>query len=78
MTKEDLIKALKNIKNEDFKLCIIKNEIELRFYLDKRDNALCVTNDKCSGFSPTDCYENTEDVIENLASETMRIFSENK
>lgn len=76
MTKSDLIKGIKNLKNEDLKLCIIKDTIELRFYLDKRDNAICVTNDGYTGFSTCDCYENTEEAITNLASETMRVYPE--
>ena len=77
MNYKELIKGLKNLKKKDLKICIEKDIIELRFYIDKRDNAICVTNEAYNG-TPCDCYENTEKAIKNLALETLRIYPEIK
>ena len=75
MTKKELLKGLTNLKNNDLTICIEKDWIELRFYIDKRDNAICVTNDAYSG-TPCDCYENTEKSIERLTIDTLLTYPE--
>ena len=75
MTKQELINGLTNLKNNDLKICIEKDWIELRFYIDKRDNAICVSNSAYGGV-PCDCYENTEKSIVSLAIDTFLTYPE--
>ena len=76
MNIETLKKNLENINSNDFTIIIEKDIIELFFYVDKRDNAICVTNKSYHGFSPCDCYENNKDGKDAIINFVKRVYPE--
>lgn len=72
----ELKTKLDNIATKDFSIVIEEDVIELSFYHDKRDGAICVTNKAYKGFSPCDCYENSEEGKEYVMDFVKRVYPE--
>jgi len=76
MKKTELIYRLNNLENNGFSIIFLAGILELNFYIDKRDNAICVTNAAGLIFIPCDCYENTKESIKYLVDKTFEVYPE--
>ena len=78
MNKLELINKLKKLNNNNSKIHIVTKCKELIFYIDKRDNAICVTTNSNKYFNPCSCYINNEETIKSLVDDTFNLFPEIK